>query len=205
MRAVQIAAPGDTSILKVSSISKPTPKPNEVLIKGSGEIVGLGSSVTGHHVGDRVAFLGGNTYAEYAVTNGDRVVKIPEGVSYEKAAADLSSGMSSMGLIQLSYKVQMGDWVLIHAVAGGVGLVLTQLCKQAGAHVIGLTSSDAKADLAKRAGADYVFNYKTLSHDEIIAQINKVTNGQMVDVVYDSVGADTFDLSLRSVRSFGTV
>ncbi|KAF9965581.1 hypothetical protein BGZ73_001386, partial [Actinomortierella ambigua] len=151
MRAVQITAPGDTSILKVSSIPKPVPKPNEVLIKvhyasvnfadtlrrsgkftvsypfvpgaeGSGEIVSLGSSVTSLSVGDRVAFLGGATYAEYAVAEGDRVVKIPEGVSYEKAAAALSNGMSSMGLSQLAHKVQKGDWVLIHAVAGGVGL-----------------------------------------------------------------------------------
>ncbi|KAF9977059.1 NADPH:quinone reductase [Actinomortierella ambigua] len=234
MRAIQITAPGDTSILKVSTIPKPVPKPNEVLVKicfsgvtfrdslcrsgkfpfslpgvlgseASGEIVKLGSQVTGHSVGDRVAILDADTYAEYAAVREDRAAKIPDGVSYEQAAGALSNGMTSLGLVLLAYKVQRDDWVLIHAAGGGLGLVLCQLCKQAGARVIGLTSSDAKAELAMRAGADHVLNTTMHSHDEIFAEIGKLTNGQLVDVVYDSVGADTFELSLRSTRRFGTV
>ncbi|KAG0267631.1 NADPH:quinone reductase [Actinomortierella ambigua] len=234
MRAVYITATGDSSILKVSNIPKPVPKPNEVLVKihfvgvnfgdtlyragkrafslpgvlgaeASGEIVEIGSDVTHYSVGDRVALLGGATYAEYTVVRDDLIAKVPDGVSYEKAAAALAIGMTSLGLVKLGYEVKKGDWVLIHAAAGGIGLVLCQLCKQAGAHVIGTTSSDTKAEMVKRAGADHVLNYKTHTNDQVFAQIEKLTNGRLVHVVFDSVGADMFDLSLRSTRDFGTV
>ncbi|KAG0227485.1 NADPH:quinone reductase [Actinomortierella wolfii] len=233
MRAVQIPHHGDSSVLAVSNIPKPSPRPDEILVKvaaagvnfidtyqrsglypqqmpfvlgreGAGEIVEVGSSVDDFAVGDRVVFLGPHAYAEYTAVKRDNVAKLPENVSYEKAAASLLQGMTGWSLVRQAYEVKKGDWVLIHAAAGGMGLLLCQMCKLLGANVIGTTSTDAKAALAKKAGADYVVDYSQ-GYDELIKKVDELTDKKGVHVVFDGVGAATFDVSLKAVRLLGTV
>lgn len=113
-------------------------------------------------------------------------------------------GLTAWSLVRQAYKVEKGDWVLIHAAAGGVGLLLCQMCKLLGANVIGTTSSEAKAQLAKANGADYVVDYSN-GYDELVAKVNELTGNKGVHVVLDGVGASTFDVSLKVVRRLGTV
>ncbi|KAF9167814.1 NADPH:quinone reductase [Actinomortierella ambigua] len=233
MRAVQIPHHGDSSVLAVANIPKPSPKPNEVLVKvaaaginfidtyqrsglypqkmpfvvgreGAGEIVEVGANVRDFKVGDRVVFLGPSAYAEYAAVSDDKVAKLPGSLSYEKAAAALLQGMTGWSLVRQAYEVKAGDWVLIHAAAGGMGLLLCQMCKLLGANVVGTTSTEAKAALAKKAGADYVVDYSQ-GYDGVIQKINELTDNKGVHVVLDGVGAATFDASLKAVRLLGTV
>ncbi|KAF9973612.1 NADPH:quinone reductase [Actinomortierella ambigua] len=233
MRAVQIPHHGDSTVLAVANIPKPEPKGNEVLVKvaaagvnfidtyqrsglypqkmpfvlgreGAGEIVQVGPSAQGFKVGDRVAFVAAHSYAEYAAVADSKVVKLPENLSYEKAAAALLQGMTGWSLVRQAYEVKPGDWVLIHAAAGGMGLLLCQMCKLLGANVIGTTSTAAKAELAKKAGADYVVDYSQ-GYDDVIQKVHELTDNKGVHVVFDGVGAATFDASLKAVRLLGTV
>ncbi|KAG0336136.1 NADPH:quinone reductase [Podila humilis] len=234
IHAVQIAKHGDSSVLAYVPIAKPVPKPDQVLIKvhyagvnfidtyqrsglypqtmpfvlgreGSGEIVEVGPEAKGgFKVGDRVAFIGIGSYAEYTAIAPLTVAKLPYSISYEKGAALLLQGLTAWTLVRQAYQVKKGDWVLIHAAAGGMGLLLCQLAKQLGAHVIGTTSTDAKAQLALKNGADHVLNY-TEGYDPVVEQIKELTGGKGVQVVYDGVGASTFDASLKAVARLGTV
>ncbi|KAG0006106.1 NADPH:quinone reductase [Modicella reniformis] len=234
IHAVQITSHGDSSILTYVTVPKPTPKPDQVLVKiaysgvnfidtyqrsglypqslpfilgreGSGEIVELGSDVKGDfNVGDRVAFVGPGSYAEYDAVSTHSVVKLPDNITLEKGAALLLQGLTAWTLVRQAYKVEKGDWVLVHAAAGGVGLLVCQMCKHLGANVIGTTSTDAKAQLAKENGADYVVDYSN-GYDALIEKVNELTEKKGVHVVFDSVGAATFDASLKVVRRLGTV
>jgi NADPH2:quinone reductase len=121
-----------------------------------------------------------------------------------KGAALLLQGLTAWSLVRQAYKVEKGDWVLIHAAAGGVGLLLCQMCKLLGANVIGTTSSEAKAQLAKANGADYIVDYSN-GYDELVSKVNELTGNKGVNVVLDGVGASTFDVSLKVVRRLGTV
>ncbi|KAF8929303.1 NADPH:quinone reductase [Dissophora ornata] len=234
MHAVQIAESGDSSVLAYVSVPKPTLKPDQVLVKvayaginyidtyqrsglypqvlpfilgreGSGEIVEVGSKAQGEFkAGDRVAFMGAGTYAEYAVVPTVAVAKLPDAVTLEKGAALLLQGLTAWSLVRQSYKVEKGDWVLIHAAAGGVGLLLCQMCKLLGANVIGTTSTEAKAKIAKENGADYVVDYSN-GYEALVEKVAELTGNKGVHVVYDGVGAATFDVSMNVVRRLGSV
>ncbi|KAF9199001.1 NADPH:quinone reductase [Haplosporangium sp. Z 27] len=234
MNAVQIPRHGDSSVLAYVSVPKPTPKSDQVLVKvaysgvnfidtyhrsglypqplpfivgreGSGEIVEVGPEAQGgYKVGDRVAFIGPGSYAEYDAVPTMNLAKLPDAVSLEQGAAILLQGLTAWALVRQAYKVEKGDWVLIHAAAGGVGLLLCQMCKLLGANVIGTTSTDAKAKLAKENGADYIVDYSN-GYDSLVEKVNELTGNKGVHVVYDGVGAATFDVSLKVVRRHGTV
>jgi NADPH2:quinone reductase len=167
----------------------------------AGTVEALGEGVTGVAAGDRVATSearGG--YAQYALVDADGALPVPDGVSDETAAAIPLQGMTAHYLVNSSFKVQSGHTVLTHAGAGGVGLVLTQLLKAKGARVITTVSTDEKEELAREAGADEVLRY-----DGFAEQVRELTGGTGVDVVYDGVGKDTFDGSLASLRTRGTL
>ncbi|MBO0841525.1 MAG: quinone oxidoreductase, partial [Sciscionella sp.] len=177
--------------------------------EGAGVITAIGSDitgadVTGFAVGDRVAWwhtpLAGDngSYAEHVVVNAASTVHVPDAVSDEIAAAVLLQGLTAHYLIASSYPVAAGDTVLVHAAAGGVGLLLTQLAKARGARVIATASTAEKRLLAKDNGADEVLGY-----DDFAAEVRRLTDGVGVSVVYDGVGKDTFDDSLASLRPRG--
>ncbi|KAJ1928260.1 NADPH:quinone reductase [Tieghemiomyces parasiticus] len=154
-------------------------------------------------VGDRVAYLSGGTYAEYAVMCPKAMYKLPPDVSTETGAAVLLQGVLALSLVTQAYQVRVGDWVLIHAAAGGTGSLLVQICKQFGARVIAVTSSPEKAHLVQQQlGADHVLTY---DHPGLVAEVQRLTLGRGVDVVYDSVGQATFHTSLQLSRRSGQV
>lgn len=170
--------------------------------EGAGVIEALGPDVTGFAVGDRVAYGTGplGAYSEARVIPVDRVVKIPAGVSDEQAAAMMLQGMTVQYLIRRIHKVQAGDTILVHAAAGGVGLILCQWAKHLGATVIGTVGSDEKAALARANGCDHPIVYV---REDFQARLMEITHGQKVPVVYDSVGRDTFAKSLDCLAPLG--
>jgi NADPH2:quinone reductase len=168
-------------------------------VEGAGTVAAVGEGVTEFSAGDRVAWTAGQgSYAERVVVDEDRAVPVPDGVSSEIAAAVLLQGMTAHYLATSTYPVQAGDAVLVHAAAGGVGLLLTQIVKLRGGRVIATTSSDEKAQLARGAGADEVIGY-----DGFSARVRDLTGGEGVAAVYDGVGRSTFDDSLASLRVRG--
>jgi NADPH2:quinone reductase len=176
-----------------------TPPPFVAGIEGAGTVLAVGEDVTGFSPGDRVAWASSpGSYAERAVVDAAGAVPVPPGVSSELAAAAILQGMTAHYLACSTYPVQPGDDVLIHAVAGGVGLLLTQVVKMRGGRVIGTTSTDEKAELARRAGADEVIRY-----DGFPERVRELTGGRGVAVVYDGVGRATFEGSLESLRVRG--
>lgn len=181
----------------------PRPLPAVPGGEGAGTIEALGEGVTGLAVGDRVAWADGNagSYAEYDVVAADRLVKVPEGVDLETAAASMLQGMTAHYLTNSTWQLKAGETALVHAAAGGMGLLLCQIGKSKGARVIGTTSSEAKAALAREAGADDVILYTEI--DDVAAEVRALTGGRGVDVVYDGVGKTTFDASLGSLRKRG--
>jgi len=174
------------------------------LIPGSeaaGVVESVGEGVTGVKVGDRVAYAGPvGGYAEQRAIAADRLVKIPDGVSDQQAAAMMLKGMTASFLLRRTFKVKPGDTILFHAAAGGVGLIAGQWAKHLGATVIGTAGSDEKVELAKAHGYDHVINYRTKNFAE---EVREITGGKMCDVVYDSVGADTYMQSLDCLRPMG--
>lgn len=169
--------------------------------EGAGVVDAAGSGVTGVHEGERVAFaMVPGTYAQYAVVNAAEVVTVPAGVSSEQAAAIMLQGMTAHYLALSTYPLQEGDSCLVHAAAGGVGHLLVQIARMRGARVIGTASTPEKLDLARTAGAADVINYTEVDFEE---ETRRLTNGRGVDVVYESVGKDTFDQSMRSLRPRG--
>jgi NADPH2:quinone reductase len=171
--------------------------------EGAGIIEALGPDTASDvAVGDRVSWVGSNegSYAQYNAVNVDRLVKIPEEIDDKLACGAMMQGMTSHYLSHGTYPVQPGDIVLIHAGAGGVGLLLTQMCKTRGARVITTVSTAAKAALSREAGADDVINYV---EQDFEAEVKRLTEGSGVDCVYDSVGKTTFDKSLNSLRTRG--
>ncbi|CAB4435376.1 unnamed protein product [Rhizophagus irregularis] len=170
--------------------------------EGAGIVESVGEGVKDICPGDHVVYFGAPSYAEYTTANAKYVAKLPEGVDFKSGAASLLQGLTAWTLVSQSYSVQQKDWVLIHAAAGGVGLLLTQLSKQLGANVIGTVSTPEKAKIVKTAGADHVINY---SHENVTEEVQRLTNNLGAHVVYDGVGASTWETSLACARRLGSV
>jgi NADPH2:quinone reductase len=167
-----------------------------------GKVLAIGKGVKGFKVGDRVgcATASRGCYAEVANVDANRVVRIPKGISDETAAAMLLKGMTAQYLLRQVYKVGKGDTILVHAAAGGVGLILCQWANALGATVIGTVSSPAKAKLAKANGCHYTIDY---TKKDFVKEVTRITKGEMLPVVYDSIGAATFPASLDCLRPCG--
>lgn len=181
----------------------PLKMPAVLGLEAAGVVEALGEGVTRFKAGDRVAYNGTlGAYAEAAVVPADRAVKVPDGVSLETAAAVLLKGMTAEFLVRRCHKVEPGQTVLIHAAAGGVGSILVQWVKALGATVIATVGSEAKAALARDHGADHVVLY---GEADVAARVAEITGGQGVAVVYDGVGKDTFEASLKSLGRRGTL
>lgn len=175
--------------------------PAVIGMEGAGEVVALGAGVTSLKVGDRVAYqgvLGG--YAEERLIAADRLVKLPDDISYETAAAMMLQGMTVRFLLRETYKVGPETTLLFHAAAGGVGLIACQWARALGATLIGTVSSDEKAELARANGAAHVI---VTSREDFVSRVREITNGKGCDVVYDSVGKDTYRGSLDCLRPRG--
>ena len=230
MKAIQIKQTGGPEVMEFADLPVPQAKLNEAVVKilaagvnfidvynregrykvplpfvlgqeGAGVVSAVGSEVRHVAVGDRVAYtsvLG--SYAEYATVPADRLVKIPDGVSEREAAASMLQGITAQYLIYDTYPLKKGETTLIHAAAGGVGLLLVQMAHNIGARVIGTVSSEEKAKLAREAGADEIIFY-TQSDFEV--ETKRLTGGRGVDVVYDSVGKTTFEKGLNVIRPRG--
>lgn len=169
--------------------------------EAAGVVTGLGPDVSGIAVGDAVAYTGvPGAYAEFAVVPADRLVPVPTGVSARQAAAAILQGVTAQYLATSTYPLAAGQTCLVHAAAGGVGLLLCQIAKRLGARVIGTVSNEAKAALARTAGADEVILY---TRQDFEAEVRRITWGTGVHVVYDSVGKTTFDKSLDCVARRG--
>jgi NADPH2:quinone reductase len=231
MKAVRMDRPGDPEVMQLVEVPTPQPRAGEALVRveaagvnfidvyvrtgayprelpvvlgeeGAGVIESVGDGVDDLRVGQRVAWAGvAGSYATHVVAPVAKLVPVPEGVSGPVAAAVLLQGMTAHYLVHATYPLKSGDACLVHAAAGGVGLLLVQMAKRTGARVFGTTSSEDKAKVARAAGADECLLYSTrVPFDEAL---RARTNGRGVDVVYDSVGASTFDRSLLSLRPRG--
>jgi NADPH:quinone reductase len=170
--------------------------------EAAGCVEAVGKDVNHFQPGDRVAYAGymGGNYAEYTLVPEEQLVPIPDGLSEELAAASLLQGMTALCLSHTVYPIQQDDWVLIHAAAGGVGSLLVQMAKRRGANVIGTVSTATKAEAAMNAGVDNVIRYQ---EDDFETETLRITEGKGVQVVYDSIGRDTFDKSLRVLARRG--
>jgi len=230
MKAIQVKQVGGPEVMELKEMLVPEPKANEAAVKivasgvnfidvyyregrykaatpftpgqeAAGEVVAVGSGVTSVKVGDRVAYtsvLG--SYAEYATVPADRLVKIPDGVSYQQAAGTMLQGMTAHYLSHSTYPLKKGETALVHAAAGGVGLLLTQMAHNIGARVIATVSTEEKAKIAREAGADEVILYMQADFE---AETKRLTGDKGVDVVYDSVGKTTFEKGLNVLRPRG--
>jgi NADPH2:quinone reductase len=230
MKAIQVAEVGGPEVLTLVDLPVPDPKPNEALVQikaagvnfidvyfregrypaplpfingqeAAGLVVAVGADVTTVRLGDRVAYAGAlGSYAEYAAVPAERLVKIPDELDFNQAAAAMLQGMTAHYLTYSTYPVRSGDTVLIHAAAGGVGLLLVEMARNLGARVIGTAGSDEKAQLARDAGADEVIVY---TKQDFETETRRLTEGQGVHVVYDGVGKDTFAKDLNVLRPRG--
>jgi NADPH2:quinone reductase len=230
MKAIQVKQVGGPEAMELVDLPVPQPKANEAVVKlaasgvnfidvyvregrykaplpvvvgqeGAGVVSAVGADVKSLKVGDRVAWtsvLG--SYAEYAAVPADRLVLIPQGVSDQQAAAVMLQGMTAHYLSHDTYPLKRGETTLVHAAAGGVGLLLVQMAHNIGARVIGTVSTDEKAKLARGAGADEVILY---TQTDFEVETKRLTGGKGVDVVYDSVGKTTFDKGLDVLRPRG--
>ena len=175
------------------------PPPHGAGVEGAGTIAAVGPDVTEHAAGERVAWIAGQgSYAEQVVLDQSRAVPVPDGLSSELAAASLLQGMTAHYLATSTYPVEAGDDAVVHAAAGGVGLLLTQIVKLRGGHVIATTSTDEKGELAREAGADEVLGYEGFGE-----RVRALTGGAGAAVVYDGIGQATFDDSIASLRPRG--
>ena len=173
--------------------------PAQLGSQGVGEIESVGSDVNGFHKGDRVCFWGAS-YATHIVLPADRLVRIPQGIGFEQAAAGLNQGFLAYVFTHFTYPVKAGDWCMVQAAAGGLGLLICQMIKIRGGRVIGVTSSDEKSKYVKEAGADEII---ISSKSEISKEARRITDGRGVNVVFDGVGKDTFDANLDSLAPTG--
>ena len=230
MKAIQVRATGGPEVLELRELPDPVPQAGEALVRvhtsgvnfidvyfregkykaelpfipgleGSGHVEALGEGVTNLSVGDAVAWWGPlGSYAEETVVAGRTLVKVPPGVDLQNAAALMAQGATAYLLSHLTFALKPGSTALIHAAAGGVGFLLTQMAKNAGATVIATTSTPKKAELAHEAGADEIILYTRTKFDE---EVMRITKGKGVDVVYDGVGQATFEQSLKCLRPRG--
>lgn len=180
----------------------PLPLPSGIGLEGAGVVEAVGEGVTEVKVGDRVAYAGGpiGAYAEVRNIPAHRLLILPDSIGFDTGAAMMLQGLTAAYLLRKTYRVQPGDAVLIHAAAGGVGLIACQWAKALGATVIGTVGSPAKAELARAHGCDHVINYAT---ENFTQRVRDITGGEGVAVVYDGVGKDTFTGSLDSLRPMG--
>lgn len=170
-------------------------------MEGAGEVTAVGEGVTDFKPGDRVGYaMALGAYAEERLAPAERLVKLPDSIDDKTGAAMMLKGMTASYLLRRTYKVKAGETILFHAAAGGVGLIVCQWAKHLGATIIGTVGSDEKAELAKAHGCTHTVNYKT---ENFVDRVNELTNGEGCDVVYDSVGKDTFPASLDCVKDFG--
>jgi NADPH2:quinone reductase len=168
--------------------------------EGAGTVTAVGAGVTLVQPGDRVAYAGPmGGYATDRVLPADRLVKLPDAISFETGAAMMLQGMTAQYLVRRTYQVKAGDTIVVHAAAGGVGLILTQWARHLGATVVGVVSSEAKAALARAHGATHT----VVGYAGLVAEVKKITGGAMVPVVYDSVGKDTWTASLDCLAPLG--
>jgi NADPH:quinone reductase len=230
MKAIQVSRTGGPEVLEYTDVSAPTPKPEEALIQikaigvnfidvyfregrypsplpfidgqeAAGVVTAVGSAVTNVKAGDRVAYTGRlGSYAEQATVPADRLVQIPDKLSFEDAAAAMLQGMTAHYLVYSTYPLKRGETALIHAAAGGVGLLLVQMAKNIGARVIATAGTKDKAQLAREAGADEVILY---TEQDFEAETKRLTDNKGVHVVYDGVGKDTFAKGLNVLRPRG--
>jgi NADPH2:quinone reductase len=170
-------------------------------LEGAGVVRAIGANVTDLKIGDRIAYAGGalGAYATERVIAADRVVKLPDAIDFKTGAAMMLQGMTAQYLLRRTFNVRAGQTILVHAAAGGVGLILCQWAKHLGATVIGVVSTEEKAEIAKAHGATHTI----IGHATLAAEVKKLTGGAMVPVVYDSVGKDTFMASIDSLAPLG--
>ncbi len=169
--------------------------------EGAGEVIAVGPGVTDIKVGDRVGYVTPlGSYAAERLLPADRAVKLPSSISYEQAAAMMLKGMTVQYLLRRTYKVAKGDNVLIHAAAGGVGLIACQWANYLGANVIGTVGSKEKAELARKNGAHHTILYR---QEDFVARVKEITGGKLCEVVYDGVGKETFPASLDCIKPLG--
>ncbi len=170
--------------------------------EAAGEVIAVGPGVTDLKVGDRVGYTSAlGAYAAERILPAERAVKLPDSISFEQAAAMMLKGMTAQYLLRRTYRVQKGDNVLIHAAAGGVGLIACQWANHLGANVIGTVGSKDKGELAKKNGAHHVILYRD---EDFVAKVKEITGGKMCAVVYDGVGKATFPASLDCLKPLGT-
>jgi NADPH2:quinone reductase len=230
MKAIQVQKTGGPEVLTLVDLPVPKPKANEALVKiaasgvnfidvyfregrypstlpfvdgqeASGTVTEVGSDVRLVKPGNRVAFCNViGTYAEYAAVPADRLVHVPDNINDQQAAAAMLQGMTAHYLSRTTYPLKQGDTALVHAAAGGVGLLLVQMAKNIGAHVIGTAGSEEKAKLAREAGADDVILY---AKQDFEVETKRLTDGKGVHVVYDGVGQTTFEKGLNVLRLRG--
>jgi NADPH2:quinone reductase len=231
MRAIQVTETGGPEVLRLAELPDPEPGPGQLLVElaaagvnyldtyfrsgaypmplpfipgseGAGTVTAVGPDTSGVAVGDRVAWATSfGSYAEQAVVATEQAVPVPEGVDSETAAGSLLQGMTAHYLTVSVHPVQPGDTVLVHAAAGGMGQLLTQLATARGGRVIGTVSTQEKERLAREAGAADVIRYSEI--DDVAGEVRRLTDGDSVAAVYDGVGASTFDASLASLRPRG--
>ena len=232
MKAIQVQQTGGPEALKLVDLPVPKPKPNEAVVKiaaagvnfidvyfregrypaqlpfvdgqeAAGTVTELGDDVKSIKSGDRVAYTGViGAYADYAVAPADRLVRIPEKITEHQAAATMLQGMTAHYLVYSTYPLKKGETALIHAAAGGVGLLLVQLAKNLGARVIATVGSEEKARLVREAGADEVIIY---TQQDFETETKRLTDGKGVHVAYDGVGKTTFEKNLNIMRPRGYV
>jgi NADPH2:quinone reductase len=230
MQAIQVSRVGGPEVLTPTDLPVPSPKPNEALVEikasgvnfidvyfregryptqlpfvngqeAAGVVVQTGSEVTNVQRGDRVAYTSTlGSYAQYAAVPDSRLVKIPDGLDFEQAAAAMLQGMTAHYLLYSTYPLKKDETALIHAAAGGVGQLLVQMAKRIGARVIGTAGTQEKAQLARDAGADECIVYTEADFE---TETRRLTDGKGVEVVYDGVGAATFDKDLDVLRPRG--
>jgi len=230
MQAIQVTRVGGPEVLTPSDLPVPSPKPNEALVQikaagvnfidvyfregrypaslpfvngqeAAGVVTDVGGDVTGIRRGDRVAYTSGlGSYAEYAAVPVNRLIRVPDELDFEQAAAAMLQGMTAHYLLHSSYPLQRGETALIHAAAGGVGLLLVQMAKRIGARVIATVGTDEKAQLAREAGADECIVY---TETDFETETKRLTDDKGVHVVYDGVGKATFDKDLNVLRPRG--
>ncbi|MBI1737592.1 MAG: quinone oxidoreductase [Candidatus Rokubacteria bacterium] len=232
MKAIRVHAAGGPDVLRYEDVPEPTPKTGEAVVKvdaaglnyidvyfrtgqykaqlpitlgleASGTVTAVGPDVRDVRVGDKVAYTGvAGAYAEYAAAPADRLFVLPAGFSTRQGAAMMLQGMTAHYLACMTYPLKRGDACLVHAAAGGVGLLLCQIAKMRGARVIGTVSTEEKAKLAREAGADDVILY---TKQDFEAEVKRLTGGKLLQVVYDSVGKDTFEKSIKCLAPRGMV
>jgi len=230
MKAVRVHAPGGPEALKYEDVPEPTPKAGEAVVKidaaglnyidvyqrsglykldlpltlgleAGGTVTAVGAGVTEVKVGDKVAYTGvPGAYAQYAAVPAQRLVVLPPGLQPKQGAAAMLQGMTAHYLACSTYPLKTGDTCLVHAAAGGVGLLLCQIARMRGARVIGTVSTDEKAKLAREAGADQVILY---TKQDFEFEVKRITGGKGLQVVYDSVGKTTFDKGFNCLAPRG--